>query len=114
MSGKVTSTKPKAPSYKERYEEQLAINKVLEQQVEVNNNDLIHITKQRDDATKAAQKYYEHSNDANHIVRTVVKTNRAIQNALKAVTELSEVALSSVVITAATGGIISKEDLEEL
>lgn len=114
MSGKVTQTKPKAPSYKEKYEEQLAINKVLEQQSEVNNNDLIHIAKQRDDATKAAQKYYEHSNDANHIVKTVIKTNRAIQNALKAVTELSEVALSSVVITAATGGIISQEELEEL
>lgn len=107
-------TKPKTISYKERYEEQLAINKALEQQVDVNNNDLIHIAKQRDEATKAAQKYYGHSNDANHIVKTIVKTNRAIQNALRAVTELSEVALSSVVITAATSEIISQEELEEL
>lgn len=112
MPGEVTKTK--TPSYKEKYEEQLAINKALEQQVEVNNNDVIQIAKQRDEATKAANKYYEHSKDANHIVKTVVKTNRAIQNALKAVTELSEVALSSVVITAATGGIISQNDLEEL
>ena len=114
MSTEVTKTKPKTPSYKERYEEQLAINKALEQQVEVNNNDVIQIAKQRDDATKAAQKYYEHSNDANHIVKTVVKTNRAIQNALNAITELSEVALTSVVITAVTGGIIPQEELEEL
>lgn len=114
MPVEATKTKPKTPSYKERYEEQLAINKALEQQVEVNNNDVIQIAKQRDDATKAAQKYYEHSNDANHIVKTVVKTNRAIQNALNAITELSEVALTSVVITAVTGGIIPQEELEEL
>ena len=110
---KTVAKKPATPkiNYKQLHEDAMRLNKELEKRNEVNEHELIHIAKQRDEVTKAYREIASTKHTAEFIVKQSITFNKTMSNILDGLRELTDINIANTAIIAITENVIKEGDL---